>query len=253
MALIRPHLYKDTTRHGTTRYRFRRDRNSPRITLPGQPEEKAFEDAYRRLMAGQDIRLDKPEKLRSRYTLGTFGELADLYLTYMAEQVDARKLATATVKQRSNLIGRILPRLQDGHLSSLEVRHIKMLMKQFQKTPHQANNLLKTIRAMFRFAIDEELMAADPSVGVKSYSKVTDGFSCWSRDDVRAFYNRHPLGTKAHPAMTLLIITACCRSDLVLLGPRHIVEIDGRPFISFVQENTAFLNRHSVQIPMVAP
>ena len=53
--------------------------------------------------------------------------------------------------------------------------------------------------------------------------------------------------------MTLLIITACRRSDLVLLGPRHIVQIDGRPFISFVQEKTGFLDRNRVQIPMVQP
>jgi integrase/recombinase XerD len=253
MPLIRPHLYAEENRHGTTRYRFRKDRNSPRITLPGQPGEKVFEDAYRRLMAGQDIRPHQLGKPRSRYVDGTFGQLADLYLTHMHEQIAAKTLSPATVKQRSNLIGRILPRLQDGHLASLEARHIKALMKEFQKTPHQANNLLKTIRAMFRFAIDEDLMVSDPSTGVKSNSKVTDGFACWTRDDVRAFYLRHPVGTKANLALTLLIVTACRRSDLVLLGPSNIKNVDGHPYISFVQEKTGYLDRARVQIPLVKP
>jgi Mg2+ and Co2+ transporter CorA len=151
------------------------------------------------------------QKPRSRYVDGSFGQLADLYLTHMHEQIAAKTLSSATVKQPSNLIGRILPRLQDGHLASLEASHIKALMKEFQKTPHQANNLLKTIRAMFRFAIDEYLMASDPSTGVKSNSKVTDGFACWTRDDVRTFYQSHPVGTKANLALTLLIATAYVR------------------------------------------
>lgn len=171
----------------------------------------------------------------------------------MHEKIAAKTLSPATVKQRSNLIGRILPRLQDGHLASLEARHIKTLMKEFQKAPHQANNMLKTIRAMFRFAIDEDLMGSDPSIGVKSNSKVTDGFACWTRDDVRTFYQRHPFGTKANLALTLLIVTACRRSDLVLLGPRNIEDVDGQPYISFVQEKTGYLDRAPVQIPLMTP
>lgn len=251
MAKIRSCLYADTTRHGTTRYRFRKDRNAPRITLPGRPGEKPFADAYRRLMAAQDFRSDKPVKPGSRYLPGTIGQIGSLFLAHMGDQMAARKLALATVKQRANLISRILPGYHDAQLDTVKSIHIKALMKLFQDTPHQANNLLKTLRVKFRFGCDEGLLDSDPTVGVKSNSKVTDGFSCWTVEDVQTFLKCHPIGTKAHLAMWLLINTACRRSDLVLLGPRHVIQIDGKPVISFVQEKTGFLDRQKVQIPLV--
>jgi len=63
-----------------------------------------------------------------------------------------------------------------------------------------------------------QALDADPTVGVEGNSKVTDGFRPWKIDEVRAFYARHRLGSKANLAMTLLIITACRRSDLVRLS-----------------------------------
>lgn len=251
MARIRDCLYEDSTRHGTLRYRFRRDRDAPRITLPGKPGDPEFEDAYKRLMAGQDIRKSKPERPRSKHAPGTFGELAELYFEHMDELLDTKKLAQATHKQRHNLIGRIMPTLRDGQMASLEPRHIRLVMQQFKSTPHQANNLLKSLRAMFKFGVKTGYLDADPSVGVESNSKVTDGFRPWEIEQVRAFFSHYRRGTKAHLAMTLLIITACRRSDLVRLGPGNIQNIDGKPYLAFVQEKTGFKDRTKVVIPLV--
>ena len=251
MPKIRDCLYEDKTRHGTLRYRFRKHRDAPRITLPGKPGEPAFEDAYRKLMSGQDIR--KPTVLRpsSRYQPGTFGDLADLYFRHMDELLDNKKLAAATYKQRVNLIGRVMPKLKDGQMQTLDARHIRMVMHEFRDTPFQANNLLKSLRAMFKFGVEIGHLATDPSADVKGNSKITDGFRPWTVEEVRSFFKKHPLGSKAHLALSLLIITACRRSDLVLLGPGHIHTIDGKPYLTFVQEKTGFQDRTKVVVPIV--
>lgn len=251
MARIRDCLYEDKTRHGTLRYRFRKDRHSPRITLPGKPGDPGFEDAYRRLLSGQDIRKSGSDRPRSKHAPGTFGDLAELYFVHMDELLDSKKLALATHKQRHNLIGRVMPTLRDGQMATMEARHIRQVMQQFKNTPHQANNLLKSLRAMFKFGVKVGYLEADPSVGVESNSKVTDGFRPWEIDQVRAFYAHHGLGTKANLAMTLLIITACRRSDLVRLGPGNIQSIEGKPYLAFVQEKTGFRDRTKVVVPLV--
>lgn len=251
MARIRDFLYEDSTRHGTLRYRFRKDRASPRITLPGKPGDAVFEDAYKRLMAGQDIRKAKLDRPRSKYASGTFGDLAEQYFAHMDELLDTKNIALATHKQRHNLLGRIMPTLGDGQMATMEPRHIRLVMQQFKNTPHQANNLLKSLRAMFKFGVKIGHLDADPSVGVESNSKVTDGFRPWEIDQVRAFFAHHGLGTKANLAMTLLIITACRRSDLVRLGPGNIQHIDGKPYLAFLQEKTGFKDRTKVVVPLV--
>lgn len=251
MARIRDCLYEDSTRHGTVRYRFRKDRDSPRITLPGKPGDAVFEDAYKRLMAGQDIRKSKSERPYSKFVPGTFGDLAEKYFAHMDELLDANKLARATHKQRHNLIGRVMPILRDGQMATMEPRHIRLVMQQFKHTPHQANNLLKSLRSMFKFGVNTGYLEADPSVGVDSNSKVTDGFQPWGIEQVRAFFAYLRRGTKANLAMTLLIITACRRSDLVRLGPGNIHDIDGKPYLEFVQEKTGFRDRTKVVVPVV--
>ncbi len=126
-----------------------------------------------------------------------------------------------------------------------------MVMQQFKHTPHQANNLLKALRAMFKFGVKSGYLEADPSVGVESNSKVTDGFRPWEIEHVRAFFAHHGLGTKANLALKLLIVTACRRSDLVRLGPGNIENIGGKPYLAFMQEKMGFGERTKVVVPMV--
>ena len=55
MAVVRPFLYAETLKTGVGRYRFRRNRASPRITIPGSPGEQKFEQPDARLLAGLPV------------------------------------------------------------------------------------------------------------------------------------------------------------------------------------------------------
>lgn len=147
MARIRQHLFSEVLPNGTVRYRFRKDRTSPRVTLRGAPGDAVFEQNYLRLLAGLSVQ-GRRKRGHSRYPVGTFGFLVDNYLEDQYDQLENGTVAQATVKQRANLLGRILPNLAVGDLSTLEVRHLKEVVKGFRTTPHQANNLIKTLRSL---------------------------------------------------------------------------------------------------------
>ena len=66
------------------------------------------------------------------------------------------------------------------------------------------------------------MIAANPTTGVKKYhSENPDGYYTWTEDEVGQFVARHPIGTTAHLAMTLMF-TGQRRSDGVRMGWQHI-------------------------------
>jgi site-specific recombinase XerD len=115
-------------------------------------------------------------------------------------------------------------------------------MEKRRHTPFAANNFLKTMRALFRWAVDADLVNADPTTGVKMFSKQTDGFVAWTEDNVAAYQETWPLGTRERLAMELLLHTGFRRGDIVRVGRQHIRE----GFISLVTEKTG----ERVDIPL---
>ncbi len=251
MPKVREHLYLDKTHRGDPRYRFRWDRDSKRITISGNPGEPEFEREYERLKNLHQRGIDPSPK--GDRNDGTFAWLANEYMTEMDTMVDQGLLAQSTRKQRVNLLKRCTPKWGHGHILTLRTEHVRAMMSDFRATPGQANNLLKTLRAMFAYAIETNLMSDDPSKGVNRYKTPVGGFTAWSRDQLRAFLEVHPLGTTPHLAMMLLVGTACRRSDLVLLGPGHISDERRGRFISFVQAKHGFADASRVTVPLIRP
>lgn len=251
MPKLRDHLYEEKTTSGATRIRFRWDRDAKRITMKSVPGEAEFEREYRRLV---DLhrRGGHQKPIRDEYD-GTYRGLVHRYFKEMDTLVDQRLMAEATRKQRVNLLGRTLPKFGPGKVLTLRPEHVRKIMGQFRDTPSQANNVLKTLRAMLEFAVDEGLLPDNPTTGVKRFKVKTDGFTAWNRDQLHQFVAAHPVGTKAHLAMMLLIGTACRRSDLVLLGPDHVEEVDGHRRLSFLQAKHGFAEESRVTVPVIRP
>jgi len=64
-------------------------------------------------------------------------------------------------------------------------------------TPTQARHFIDTMRSVFEWAAEAQLIKADPTAGVK-YPKQpkTDGFTAWTEDHVAAYESRWPIGTR---------------------------------------------------------
>lgn len=75
---------------------------------------------------------------------------------------------------------------------------------------------------------------------------MSTGFHSWELHEIRKYEERHPVGSKARLAMTLLLYTACRREDVVRFGPQHVR--DGR--IRYRQAKNKHRNPVDLDIPI---
>jgi integrase len=88
--------------------------------------------------------------------------------------------------------------------------------------PEAANNRVKMIRAVFEWALKEELVETNPARDLDRIKTDSTGWHSWDVEEVRRYEERHPVGTKARLALALLMYTGVRRSDVVLLGRQHV-------------------------------
>ena len=140
----------------------------------------------------------------------------------------------------------------DCPLSHFGAKAVGILVDRKAATPEAANNRLKRLRAIFRWAMlprDLDLgVTANPARDVpKLKAKRKGGFPRWKPTDLDAFEARHPIGTKARLALALLIFTGARRSDVVRLGWPMVR--DG--FLNWVQHKGRNIEPVEVTIPML--
>ena len=75
---------------------------------------------------------------------------------------------------------------------------------------------------MFRWAVDAEYVTEDPTRDVRAPKPKTDGHHTWTTDEIVAFGNRWPLGTRERLAFDLLFYTGMRRGDVARLGRQHV-------------------------------
>jgi integrase len=106
-------------------------------------------------------------------------------------------------------------------LARLTAKSVRVLRDRRVERPEAANQRVKFLRAMFTWAVEEELVGVNPARDVRLIKTGSTGFHCWSVDEVERFEQRHAIGTKARLALALLLWTGVRRSDVVLLGKQH--------------------------------
>ena len=112
-------------------------------------------------------------------------------------------------------------------------------------TPGTARNFLKTLRALFRWAVDAEHIDADPTVNVKPPKQTSEGWHTWTAGEMTAFEARWPTGTRERLAYDVLVWTGLRRGDASRLGPQHVK--DGE--ITIATEKTGRV----VTLPVLKP
>jgi integrase len=85
-----------------------------------------------------------------------------------------------------------------------------------------ANNYLKTMRGLCRWAKDAGHLRIDPTVGVSFLSEKTDGYPPWTEEDVEAYCRRWAVGTREWIAFQVLLNTGLRRGDAVVVGRPHV-------------------------------
>jgi site-specific recombinase XerD len=108
-----------------------------------------------------------------------------------------------------------------------------------------ANKRLKSLKALFAFASEANLVQNDPTIGVRKIRYVSSGHHRWTEGEIGQFEQCHPIGTRARLALDLIRYTTGRREDAVRLGPQHIR--DGR--VVFRQAKLEHRNPVDLDIP----
>jgi integrase len=138
------------------------------------------------------------------------------------------ELAKATQRQRDNILKHVLKTAGDKPYKAIDKAHIVAGRERRAKTPSQANNFLNTMRALFRWAIEQDFVDTDPTEGVRIVKRPkTGGFKVWTEEEIERFKDRWPLGSRERLAFTLLRTTGLRRGDAARLGRQHLATVDG--------------------------
>lgn len=133
----------------------------------------------------------------------------------------------ATKRQRENIFRAVVATAGNEPLSSISEDAIRDGRERRASTPHAANNFLKAMRGLFKWAVEaksETHVTANPTIGVQLLKGPNDdvGFHTWSEEELTRFEAKWPLGTRQRLAFDLLLYTGLRRGDAVRLGRQHV-------------------------------
>ena len=213
-----PNVKAFTDNRGKRRYYYRR-KGVAEVPLPA-PTDPGFWEAYTAAASG-----NAPAGKTRAPATGTLGALIVAYLGSPA----FKSLRPATQGPYRRILDRLRAASGDDAVADFQRRHIQALCnKRFAEGgPEAGNNLRKMLKALFGLAVERNLRADDPTVGIKKFrashgNGSERGYRTWSEEDISAFIAKFPLGTREYLALCLLLYTGQRRGDVVKLGPKNI-------------------------------
>lgn len=221
--------YKD--RHGKTRWRFRRGKFT--ASLPGEPGERRFEEAYEAALAGRRIGANVvrhpnhalPRTLKAAWRLATASKNMD-WAKLGQSSKDAYIERAERLLAMECLPGRTYA---DCPVADIKRRHVKAMLGSLSNTPFSAYDALGVLRKMIVAALDEEWIEVDPTHRIK-FRPTSDGHKTWT-DYQRSKYEAHwPLGTLPRTAYACALYLGPRRGDLVDLEWTDL-EGDAFPYV----------------------
>jgi len=253
MPRIREHLLQTTNRHGNIRYMFHRRPDGRRIKIKGEPGHPAFEARYDFLVRGGDRieELDRAsiDRQREGERPELVRELTRLHERHLDKQVAQGVLSASTSGHYARFTRRFADEFGDVPLHTITDAHLIQILDMWSETANAYNNALRSLKHLFAYAASSWTLRPNPAAMIAKKEVATDGFAPWSEDDLKRYFKHHQLGTKAHLAMMLLMRVAPRISDLVRLGPKHIIEIGGERYLQFKPQKTKSV---TVTVPITA-
>lgn len=119
-------------------------------------------------------------------------------------------------------MGGVLRKAASMPLSVLTRQTISRGREDRKGTPAQANNFVKLMRGLCKWAADAELIPTDVAKDVGMMKVKTTGFPAWTEADIERFEARWPIGTRERVAFDVLLYTGLRRGDVVKLGRQHV-------------------------------
>ncbi|QQM32586.1 tyrosine-type recombinase/integrase [Martelella lutilitoris] len=178
----------------------------------------------------------------------TFDWLVDQYFRSQRFQ----RLNEATRRDKRSVLLRFCETA--GALPYKKFRKKDMEASQFKRreTPGAADKLVKVMRALYNWAIDEKLAVENPAARVGKINNKSEGFHTWTPEEVDRFRAFHPLGSKPRLAMEIMINVGARISDACRLGRQHETMINGRRWLKFTAEKNRDRFPVLIEVPMTS-
>lgn len=202
-------------RHGKWRLRYRA-KGAPTYYFTGRPGSEEFRAELEACRAGTPQA--KVERTSAKTKPGSFAALISMYFgtpQFTGLKASSKKTYRATLERFRKAHGEKL-------VATIERKHIKAIIGAMADRPAAANKLLAHMHILMHLALDEGWRKDDPTVGIKGYSKKTEGFHTWTEDEIAQYERKHPSGSKARLALSLMLYTGQRRSDARLIGRQHL-------------------------------
>lgn len=232
---------------GNIRYRVRAIGNpSKRTVIDCGPDDPRFSEQY------HAARGQKPG-LETKHSLDW---LVDQYITDLQDRVDAGGASPLTLKQRRSQLRRVCA-MKDPSGYRYGGNHMEAPQSAFvdardamRKTPSEADNTMKSVRALYAYAISKGLVKTNPATGIAKIAQNTGGATPWTRQDLRRFKKHHEPGTMAHRTITLFVFVGCRIGDAIWLGTDQEFDFAGERWIGWqpTKRGSPF-----TEVPMMPP
>ena len=245
--LIEPH------RNGTLRYRVRVEgQKARRIAIPVAPDHPDFAHHYHAARAGEVW-----ARLAPRAVQRSLDWLVDRYLGFLASMVQAGQMSPATLKQRRSILARLCDyRDPDGTRygacdMDAPASAFVAVRDAWAAHPGAADNLIKSIRAVYTWSMERGEMSHNPAAGIAAINRNPKGGAvAWTAADLRRFREHHPPGTTAHLWLTLQAFSACRIGDAIWLGRDQEITVSGQVWLEWQPRKKGSAR---VSIPMLPP
>jgi len=224
-------------RHGKRRWRFRR-KGYPAYSFKSPHGTKAFEREYAACLNADQA------PVSSRPSIP--GSVSDVIARYYSDNAFL-DLRPSTQGVYRGVLERFREAFGDVSIKAFDADRIARLMTAMRHKPHAAARLRKLLAQLLRLARRSKLVPVgfDPIKDTKAPKTEGGGYHRWTEEELAAFENEFPVGTKPRLAFDLLLYGAQRSGDVRLMTPAIIA--GGR--IRLDQSKTT----NSVDIPVVAP
>lgn len=200
-------------RHGKRRLYLRRP-GFKKLPLPGPLWSPAFMQAYEAALGQERAAVGS-----ARTKVGTFNALIVEY--YASVNYTGLAASTQTVYRR--VIENFRREYGAAPVVDLQREHVRAMVEHKAKAgPAAANDLLKKLKMLCRFAVERNYRADDPTNLVRRARTKKGGHRTWSEADIERFRGTHALGADVRLALELLLGTGQRRSDVVRMGRQHL-------------------------------
>lgn len=214
MATIRLRwLSIDIDQRGNVR-RYVRRPGKAKVRIHAKAGTEEFFREYAKALA-----TDKPPaRKKVQAAIGSLRALAEAYMASAA----FTRLDISTKTWRRRALNDIC--LKHGHkpVSAMTPRRVREVRDERADKPAAANQRLKALKAMFKWAVEATPLQSNPAHEVHGVEYPTKGHHTWSMDEIGTYEARWPIGSVPRLALAILLYTACRREDATRLGPQHV-------------------------------